>query len=226
MPISSPPQTYALDPVGTSGVAVGPQVVIVDDSMVTKCGVGVKGNILIRGPPCFGWFFRDFCFLLTLLGNMPSIFTQILNDSCAFIFMISCLLLLVCVVAAAAGGYENNGSANEESFFTVDSLPGWFNTGDVGYLDSHNYLFLTGRSKEIINKGGETISPFEIEEAVLQHPLVKETLAFAAPHREYQETVGCVVVGFEGCPRVDLVSLHKYLEDKLHRSKWPQVSSL
>ena len=54
MPISSPPQNYALEPAGTSGIPVGPDVVIVDDSMVTVVARGVKGNILIRGAPCFG----------------------------------------------------------------------------------------------------------------------------------------------------------------------------
>jgi acyl-coenzyme A synthetase/AMP-(fatty) acid ligase len=54
MPISSPPQNYNLDPSGTSGIPVGPSVIIVDDSMVTRCPPNVKGNILIKGEPCFG----------------------------------------------------------------------------------------------------------------------------------------------------------------------------
>lgn len=174
MPISSPPQSYLLEPTGTSGIPVGPEVIIVDEECVQRLPTGQSGNILVRGPPCFG-------------------------------------------------GYENNGSANEESFFTIDGEPGWFNTGDMGRLDEQGYLFISGRSKEIINRGGETISPFEIEEAVIQHSLVKETLAFCAPHEQYQETVGAVVVTRAGGPRLDLPSLHKYLEDKLHRSKWPQV---
>ena len=70
-------------------------------------------------------------------------------------------------------------------------------------------MFISGRSKEIINRGGETISPFEIEEAVVQHPSVKECLAFSAPHEQYQETVGCIIVTKAGMPRVDLVTLHK-----------------
>ena len=121
------------------------------------------------------------------------------------------------------GGYENNFAANDESFFEINGLKGWFNTGDMGSLDDEGYLFISGRSKEIINRGGETISPFEIEEAIQQHPSVKETLAFSAPHEQYQETVGCVIVTRPGLPRVDLPTLHQFLEDKLHRSKWPYV---
>ena len=93
----------------------------------------------------------------------------------------------------------------------------------MGGLDEQGYLFISGRTKEIINRGGETISPFEIEEAVVQHPFVKETLAFAAPHESYQETIGAVIVTQKGQPRVDLPTLHAYLESRLHRSKWPQV---
>ena len=90
-------------------------------------------------------------------------------------------------------------------------------------LDENNYLFISGRSKEIINRGGETISPFEIEEMIIQHPSVKETLAFSAPHKIYQEVVGCVIVTKHDTPRVDLINLHQYLDGKLNRSKWPMV---
>jgi acyl carrier protein len=93
----------------------------------------------------------------------------------------------------------------------------------MGCLDENQFLYISGRSKEIINRGGETISPFEIEEAIVQHPFVKETLAFSAPHARYQETVGVIVVTRDRSPRVDLPTLHKYLESRLHRSKWPQI---
>jgi acyl-CoA synthetase (AMP-forming)/AMP-acid ligase II len=64
-------------------------------------------------------------------------------------------------------GYENNVEANESSF-----RGGWFRTGDQGKLDSGGYLFLTGRTKEIINRGGEKISPREVDEVLLGHPAV------------------------------------------------------
>lgn len=55
MPISTPPQDYALDPIGTSGTPVGPDILIVDDDL-RVLPVGQKGNIFVRGPPCFGEF--------------------------------------------------------------------------------------------------------------------------------------------------------------------------
>lgn len=75
----------------------------------------------------------------------------------------------------------------------------------------------------MINRGGETISPFEIEEACQGHPYIKEVLCFSAPNEQYQESIGVVVVRHPGKPRIDLVTLHAYLEERLHRSKWPQV---
>lgn len=176
MPISTPPQSYALDPSGTSGTAVGPDILIVDDDHTTVVETGIKGNIFVRGPPCFA-------------------------------------------------GYEyHDNQVQEAVFFDVAGYGGgWFNTGDMGCLDSQGYLFIQGRSKEIINRGGETISPFEIEEAIQQHPYVKEVLAFSAPHDQYQETVGALIVIKANAPRVDLPSLHRFLETRLHRSKWPSV---
>jgi acyl-CoA synthetase (AMP-forming)/AMP-acid ligase II len=90
-------------------------------------------------------------------------------------------------------GYENNPTANESSF-----TEGWFRTGDQGYLDEEGYLFLTGRLKEIINRGGEKVSPREIDEVLLQHPAVAQAVAFAMPHERLGEEVAAAVVLFEG----------------------------
>jgi acyl-CoA synthetase (AMP-forming)/AMP-acid ligase II/acetyltransferase-like isoleucine patch superfamily enzyme len=99
---------------------------------------------------------------------------------------------------------------------------GWFNTGDLGYLDNDGYLYITGRSKEVINRGGEIISPMEVEEEVLQHPAVNDCLAFSAPHDVLQEIVGIVIVPRPGVPKLDLPSLHDFLQDRLVNAKWPQ----
>lgn len=99
---------------------------------------------------------------------------------------------------------------------------GWFNTGDLGYFDEDGYLYVTGRSKEVINRGGEIISPMEVEEAVSSHPCIESCAAFSAAHIVLQEVVGICVVMKEGRPRLDLPSLHEYLGARLAAPKWPQ----
>ena len=86
-------------------------------------------------------------------------------------------------------GYENNAEANREAF-----REGWFRTGDQGYLDDDGYLFLTGRLKEIINRGGEKISPREIDEVLMDHPAVALAVAFALPDPRLGEDVAAAVV--------------------------------
>ncbi|KAJ3064506.1 hypothetical protein HDU98_012091 [Podochytrium sp. JEL0797] len=115
-------------------------------------------------------------------------------------------------------GYEGNEEANKEAF-TAD---GFFDTGDMGHLDADGYLFITGRSKEVINRGGEIISPVEIEDAVLKHPRVQNAIAFSVPHAVLQETIGVVIVT-RGESRVGLSELQKFLTETLHPSKWPQL---
>jgi len=90
-------------------------------------------------------------------------------------------------------GYENNPKANAEAF-----VEGWFRTGDLGVLDDHGYLSITGRLKEIINRGGEKISPREIDEVLMDHPAVLQVVTFGIPHDKLGEEVGAVVVLREG----------------------------
>lgn len=86
-------------------------------------------------------------------------------------------------------GYENNPEANAKSFTN-----GWFRTGDQGFLDEDGYLALTGRIKELINRGGEKIGPREIDEVLLGHPAVAEAVAFGVPHPTWGEEVAAAVV--------------------------------
>jgi acetyltransferase-like isoleucine patch superfamily enzyme/acyl carrier protein len=105
----------------------------------------------------------------------------------------------------------------------LNRLPYRLIIGDLGFLDEDGYLYITGRSKEVINRGGEIIPPMEVEEAVIAHPDVKDCAAFAAAHDVLQETVGIVVVTEPGRNRsIDLPSLHAFIADKLATPKWPQ----
>jgi acyl-CoA synthetase (AMP-forming)/AMP-acid ligase II len=90
-------------------------------------------------------------------------------------------------------GYDNNPAANAKAF-----TDGWFRTGDQGRLDGEGYLFLTGRLKEQINRGGEKISPLEVDVVLLDHPAIAEVCTFGIPHPVLGEEVGAVVVPRSG----------------------------
>jgi acyl-CoA synthetase (AMP-forming)/AMP-acid ligase II len=90
-------------------------------------------------------------------------------------------------------GYENNPEANAKAF-----TQGWFHTGDQGVLDEAGYLRLTGRLKEIINRGGEKISPLEVDTVLMDHPAVQQVVTFAMPHPKLGEEIAAAVVLHEG----------------------------
>ena len=86
-------------------------------------------------------------------------------------------------------GYDGDSMASETAF-----AGDWLKTGDEGFFDDDGYLFLVGRSREIINRGGEKIAPQEVDEALLEHPAVAEAATFAVPHRTLGEDVASAVV--------------------------------
>ena len=90
-------------------------------------------------------------------------------------------------------GYENNPSANAEAF-----VDGWFRNGGQGVMDADGYLTLTGWLKEIINRGGERISPREVDEVLMDHPAAAQVVTFGMPHDKLGEEVGAAVVLREG----------------------------
>jgi acyl-CoA synthetase (AMP-forming)/AMP-acid ligase II len=90
-------------------------------------------------------------------------------------------------------GYENNPKANAEAFTN-----GWFRTGDQGVMDADGYVSITGRLKEIINRGGEKVSPREIDELLMDHPAVAQVVCFGMPHAKLGEEVAAAVVLREG----------------------------
>jgi oxalate---CoA ligase len=90
-------------------------------------------------------------------------------------------------------GYEANEAANAEAF-----VNGWFRTGDQGVMDEDGYISITGRLKELINRGGEKVSPREIDEVLMDHPAVAQCVTFAVPHEKLGEEVAVAVVVQEG----------------------------
>jgi len=90
---------------------------------------------------------------------------------------------------SVTSGYLNNPEANAAAF-----TAGWFHTGDQGRMDTEGYLYLTGRLKELILRGGENIAPREIDEVLLTHPAVAEAITFGVPDEKYGEEVAAAVV--------------------------------
>jgi acyl-CoA synthetase (AMP-forming)/AMP-acid ligase II/thioesterase domain-containing protein len=119
--------------------------------------------------------------------------------------------------ATVFDGYEANPEANARGF-----VDGWFLTGDQGALDDDGYLFLRGRLKELINRGGEKVGPIEVEEALLALPGVAQAAVFAVPDPRLGEDVGAVVVPAEGAV-LDPHTLQASLAARLAAFKVPRL---
>lgn len=118
---------------------------------------------------------------------------------------------------AVTAGYDGNEAANRDAF-----RHGWFRTGDQGRLDEEGYLFLTGRLKELINRGGEKIAPREVDDALLAHPAVRQAVCFAVPHAQLGEDVGAAVELHPGA-RVTPGDLREWAAERLPAFKVPRV---
>jgi acyl-CoA synthetase (AMP-forming)/AMP-acid ligase II len=112
-------------------------------------------------------------------------------------------------------GYEDAPDENEAAF-----VNGWFRTGDMGYLDDEGYLFLTGRKKELINKGGEKVSPVEIDTALKSHPFVREAMTFPVHDPVLGEDIAAMVVVAD--EKLTEADLRMYLLDRLVQFKLPR----
>ena len=113
-------------------------------------------------------------------------------------------------------GYENNTEANKKSFSN-----GWFRTGDQGYFDQDGYLKISGRLKEIINKGGEKISPLEVDNILIDHPLIEQAVCFGYEDKMLGEEIAAAIIIKEGqnCSETDIKN---YAEKKLAKFKIPK----
>ncbi len=114
-------------------------------------------------------------------------------------------------------GYENNPKANAENFTN-----GWFRTGDLGFLDDDGFLTISGRLKEIINRGGEKIAPREVDDVLQAHPSVDQVVTFALPHDKLGEAVAAVVVFKEGQTATE-AELKAFAAEKLAAFKVPST---
>ena len=117
-------------------------------------------------------------------------------------------------------GYEGNPKANESSFFMAEGKR-WFRTGDQGAFDEGGYLNLTGRLKEIINRGGEKISPLEVDAVMLSHPEVAQAVCFAVPHDKLGEEIAAAVVLKEGS-KLDERAIRDFAAQRITDFKVPR----
>ena len=113
-------------------------------------------------------------------------------------------------------GYENNEEANKTSFTN-----GWFRTGDQGYFDEDGYLKISGRLKEIINKGGEKISPLEVDNVLMDHPSIDQAVCFGYEDKMLGENIASAIIIKSGemCSEEDVL---KYAQAKLAKFKIPK----
>jgi acyl-CoA synthetase (AMP-forming)/AMP-acid ligase II len=114
-------------------------------------------------------------------------------------------------------GYENNPEANTTAF-----THGWFRTGDQGVMDEDRFVTLTGRLKEIINRGGEKISPKEVDEVLMDHPAVQQVVTFAVPHDKLGEEVAAAVVLREGAEATP-AEIREFAAERLAAFKVPRT---
>ncbi|KAI3850067.1 hypothetical protein MKW92_032288 [Papaver armeniacum] len=113
-------------------------------------------------------------------------------------------------------GYKNNPEANKSAYKF-----GWFHTGDVGYMDSEGYLHLVGRIKELINRGGEKISPIEVDAVLLSNPGVAQAVAFGVPDDKYGEEINCAIIPRDGST-IDEAEILRFCKKNLATFKVPK----
>jgi acyl-CoA synthetase (AMP-forming)/AMP-acid ligase II len=113
-------------------------------------------------------------------------------------------------------GYEKNPSANTEAF-----VDGWFRTGDQGFMDNDGYLTITGRLKEIINRGGEKISPREVDDVLMEYSSIQQAVTFAIPHKTLGEDIAAAVVLKDG-QTADTTAIRSFASERLAAFKVPR----
>ncbi|KAB1199925.1 4-coumarate--CoA ligase-like 10 [Morella rubra] len=113
-------------------------------------------------------------------------------------------------------GYKNNPEANKAGFSF-----GWFHTGDIGFFDSDGYLQLVGRIKELINRGGEKISPIEVDAVLLSHSEIAQAVSFGVPDDKYGEEINCAIIPRDGS-EIDEAEVLQFCKKNLATFKVPK----
>jgi acyl-CoA synthetase (AMP-forming)/AMP-acid ligase II len=113
-------------------------------------------------------------------------------------------------------GYRDNPKANAENF-----RDGWFRTGDEGVMDEDGFIRITGRLKEMINRGGEKVAPREVDDVLMEHPAVAQAVTFALPHDKLGEEVAAAIVLKEG-ESLEPRALRDFCMEKLAAFKAPR----
>jgi acyl-CoA synthetase (AMP-forming)/AMP-acid ligase II len=116
-------------------------------------------------------------------------------------------------------GDQVSGEYRERKALDAD---GWFPTRDAGWLDADGYLFLAGRADDVIVRGGENISPAEIEDALMAHPAIADAAAVAVPSVEWGEAVGIAIVPRPGQKAPSDEELRTLIKDRLRSSRVPE----
>ena len=121
------------------------------------------------------------------------------------------------------GARMSDGQLVRTGSFTELFQHGWFHTGDLGYVDKDGYVFIVGRIKEMINRGGEKISPYEVEDVIRQIPVVKEAAVIGVPHPLYGETVVSYIVCHDGQESIEEISMQvmEHCQQSLSSFKCP-----
>ena len=117
--------------------------------------------------------------------------------------------------AVVTAGYEDDPQANQEAF-----VDGWFRTGDLGRFDEDGFLYIEGRLKDFVNRGGTKVAPGEVEEVMADHPAVAQAVAFPVPHPTLVEDLAAAVVLHHG-QSLNARELRDYLFERLSAHKVP-----
>ena len=116
-------------------------------------------------------------------------------------------------------GPQVSGEYEERSVLDDD---GWFPTRDAGYLDDHGYIYLSGRADDVIVRGGENLSPGEIEDLLHRHPAIADAAAVGMPSEEWGEVVALAVVKTKG-QEITEDEIRQHIREHLRSSRVPEV---